>query len=206
MATIEDKLKLFTKIVFDKVEKEAEDNLSRFNERLEQEYKQQRDAAQRLYLDMVNETRKKAELKKIQIVSKAKVDAQHIILKKKKELLDRTLGDIRQLALEYTKTREYLHFLERCIKDTLIEMEGCKHLIFYFSKRDVDERYRMVSEVISANIDKDTEFSIQPAQDNIIGGCICQDRDGLRRIDNSMASMLEDNRAMIGKTLMENLQ
>lgn len=206
MTTIEGKLKLFTKIVFDKVEKEAQDNLTRFNERLEQEYEQQRAAAEKLYSDMVNGARKKAELKKTQVVSKAKIDAQQIILRKKKELLNKTISDIGSLALEYTNTQEYLGFLERCIKDALIQMEGCKHLIFYFSKRDLDERYEMVSEVISANIGQGIEFSIQATQGNIIGGCICQDKDGLRRIDNSMASMLEDNRAMVGKALMDNLQ
>lgn len=204
MTTIDDKLKLFTKVVFEKVEKDSQQKVmnatSNYDRFLEQEKRNILMESE----NMIKQMKRKAESKKEQIISKANIDRQHALLKKRKELFDRTVEDIKDMAERYTLQPEYIGFLEKCIKNCLLRINA-PDVVMMFIPKDIERHGDKIKSMIDKYKMPDMNVSVMPADGKILGGCICEDMDRTIRVNCSMLSIIDDNRAVIGKMLVDNI-
>ena len=203
MTSVDDKLKLFTKIVFEKVEKDSEEEIKKVTQESGEKLESEKQKLLKEAEDTIKQT-KKAENKKQQIISKANMDRQHEILKKKKEVYDRTVQDIKGLAREYTDSTEYVNYLENTIKLGLGKIES-QNINAYFMRRDIEKYNNNINEYINKHKKDNANISILESKEDFIGGSVFVDSDETIRVDCSMNSVIEDSRGLIGKTLMDNL-
>jgi V/A-type H+-transporting ATPase subunit E len=204
MTSVDDKLKLFTKIVFEKVEKDSEEEIKKVTQESGEKLESEKQKLLKEAEDTIKQTKKKAENKKQQIISKANMDRQHEILKKKKEVYDRTVQDIKGLAREYTDSTEYVNYLENTIKLGLGKIES-QNINAYFMRRDIEKYNNNINEYINKHKKDNANISILESKEDFIGGSVFVDSDETIRVDCSMNSVIEDSRGLIGKTLMDNL-
>lgn len=204
MTTVDDKLKLFAKIIFEKIEKDSEYKTSELEKTYNEFLENERQNLLKQSEIMVNQTRKKAESKRDQIISKANIDKQHILLRKRKELFDRTVNDVRRLGLEFTKQPEYMDFLKKLIHNGLLGLDFDEVLI-YFKPDDHKAYGDRMNEFIEQVKKPQMKVSILETEKDILGGCILENMDQTMRIDCSISSLIEDNKKLIGKILIDNL-
>jgi V/A-type H+-transporting ATPase subunit E len=205
VTTIDDKLKVFAKIVFEKVEKDSEQKIADFTKEHEKLIENEKENVLRQSESMVRQMKRKAEAKRNQIISKANIDGQHVLLKKRKEILDRTIENIKRLAEEFTGKTGYLCYLERCISGVLSNIDS-DDVIIFLKPHDVESYSGAVREYIEKYKRPDMKVCIGETEKDILGGCICEDGEKTMRIDCTMAYMIESNRELIGRVLMDNLQ
>lgn len=205
MTTVEDKLRLFAKIVFEKVEKDSEQKVMDFTHSHEKEVEEEKKNILKQSENHIKQARKKAETRKSQIISKATIDMQHTLLKKRKEIFDRMVADIKRLAEAFAAQPDYISFLEKCIEGSLSQID-CKDAVLYFKPQDIDRHSEEIKELILKHKKDDMEVCVDKTDKDIIGGCVCEDRDKTIRIDCSILSLIDENKSLIGKTLMDNLQ
>jgi Archaeal/vacuolar-type H+-ATPase subunit E len=205
MAAIDEKLKLFSRIVLEKVQKDSEQKVIAFTGEYDRRIEIEKQNILKESETTINQAKKKAEQKRNQIISKVNIDGQYELLKTRKNIFDQVMEDIRKMAEDYTSEPEYLVYLEKSIANGLSKFDGDEVVIFLKSG-DI-ERYsgqinRFVNKYKKAGMQVAVEATVKP----ILGGCILEDRQRKMRIDCSMASAIEENRMLIGKELNDNLQ
>ena len=205
VTTIDDKLELFAKIVFEKTEKDSEQKIAEFTKVHDDLLEKEKQNIIKQTEILVSQMRKKAEFKRNQIISKANIEKQHMVLKKRKELFDRTVNDIRKIGLDFAKQPNYLNFLEKSINNGLSQMEA-QEVAAYFKNDDINNLGDRIIEFIEKYKKPYMKIAVIKTDRDILGGCIFEDIDKTLRIDCSIASLIDDNKKLIGKILMDNLQ
>jgi len=203
--TVESKLKSFSENIIKRVQEDSEKRLREFsiknNELLEKEKEQVLKEAEAI----IERMKTKAQSEKQQIISKAYIEKEYAILQKKKEIFQRVIKDIKNMAEEFTLRPEYVDFLESCIDNGLSQIKG-KEANIFFKPQDI-ERYREnICSFINKKYDSIINTHILPTDEDIIGGCIVQNSENTIRIDCSITSLIIDNQEFIGRTLMDGLQ
>lgn len=205
MATVEGKLKLFARVVFEKVQKDSDEKVIRFTTEYDKYLTEEKEKILKESQAMVEQARKKAEAKKYEIIAKANTGAQHELLKKRKEIFDQVVDDLRNMAENYTSRPEYAGYLEKCIRDGLSRL-NTKDVVIYLKPRDISNFGNKINEIINKYKAADTVVSVKETSSDILGGCVLENGEGTMRVDSTMASVLEENRGLIGRELLDNLQ
>ncbi|MBE6069158.1 MAG: hypothetical protein E7211_15900 [Clostridium lundense] len=201
MTTIEDKLKLFTKIVFNEIDeqfkKQEEKASSEINEIILKENEKLRNYREKTIKDI----EKKITAKQRENVSKVKMDTQRKLLNIKEEIITETIEEVKKGIREYSSTEEYRNYLLSEIKD-LKNHEIPESFILYLSEKDI-EKYKGDIEEELQNISQ--SFNIKPSKTSIIGGFILEDEDKKFRIDNSLIYKIYKLKEVVGTKVMDEL-
>jgi len=205
MTTIEDKLNLFSRLVFERIEKQSEDQRKQAEEEIALFKEAELKRVEEITRQIIAEQEKKAEAKSIQIISQASLMARQALLARKRELLNETVAGLTKAAEKFTEAPEYKGFLENSIAKAVRQLDGEQQLLFYFTARDISANERFIRDVIVKSLRQTAVYTVHAADNGIIGGCICVNGQGTRRVDCTLASRLADRRDMIGQMVMERL-
>jgi V/A-type H+-transporting ATPase subunit E len=199
MVTIDDKLKLFSKIVFDKIDEEIKGDLKAFEKEKEEILKKEKEKIDKDKKKTINVIEKRSEIKAKEIVSKAQVQSQKEILNLKEKMINDLLEELKSKLKEYSQTEEYKSYLYKGI-DSAVKKYNEREFIIYLSKNDYD-RYK--DELINRLNDS---VQIKESKDDIIGGFILQDKDMKFRVDNTLLNNIYHEREKIGIMVTEALK
>lgn len=202
MTTIDDKLKLFTKIVIDKVQQESENKIIYFTEESDKVLLEEKHKIEEQAGIIIKQSKKKAEAKKSQIISKANMERQHTILKKKQQIFDTVISELKNRALAFTDEKEYYNYLNDSIRKAIYKI-NTSNINIYIKKKDID---RFLEQIKSSLASLELQYNIKEASDDILGGCIIENQSKTIRVDASMLSIIEENKELIGRELVDNLQ
>lgn len=197
MITIEEKLKLFTKIVYDKVEKENQRAIDNFNSEYGNVIEQKKQEFIREVEEKTLQSQKNVEKEKLHILSRARIEEKRIILGKRMEIFEEAIQDMINYAVKYTETDEYRDMFLKEFKGAAMEMDRCSRLDIYLTQRDKD---RLMDEVLNILGDKTVEFHID---DEIAGGFVMLDVEGSIKLDMSLLGRIQNSRDYIGERLFE---
>lgn len=201
MTTIEDKLKLFTKIVFNEIDekfkKQEEKNESEINEFLLKENKKIQNYKEKT----IKNIEKKAATKQREKISKVKMDTQRKLLNIKEEIITETIEEVKKRLIEYSTTKEYKNYLLNEIKN-LKNHEVPEKFVLYLSEEDIN-KYKEEIEKELYSISK--SFNIKPSKVPIIGGFILEDEEKKFRIDNSLIYKIDELKEVVGTKVMDEL-
>jgi vacuolar-type H+-ATPase subunit E/Vma4 len=177
MITIEEKMKLFTKIVYDKVEKYNQSEVANFNSEygnmIEERKSEFIKEAERIYALGTKDIQKE----KLQILSKARVEEKKIILNIRKIIFEEMLNALRSYAEEFVKTDEYKSIFISDLAKVLTEMKSSNEIELVITQIDSD----IFSSEIH-NLLKKRRVKLK-YDDEITGGFIAIDRINNVRID-----------------------
>ena len=203
MTTIDEKINLFASVVFDKAGKQAEEKMKQVKRHIEEQYSAEEKRIRDLARQMVEERAKKADAGSIQIVSKARMEARQNLLRKKEEMLDQIMIGLKKRAVQFVRTQGYEDFLRRAIRQVLDGLQGDQQLLLYFTTEDLIRHEDLIRSTIVANLQPNAVYTLHEAAGDIMGGCVCCNGRQTRKVDFTMASLLADNRELIGRIVMD---
>lgn len=202
MTTIEDKLKMFSKVVYDRIQEEKQKDFERF----EGERKTAIDALKRELEEkkssVLYEVKRKADLKANEVVSSEKIQSHQAVMELKQQLIKKTIDEIRNRLIIFSKSDEYRSFLLRETQSTLSKLEDGEYTILLKSE-DASKYGSIVLE--EAKKFNRINISINETTDDIIGGLLVKSTSGKFRINNSIAVRLDDFKGKIGLMVAERL-
>lgn len=200
MTTIEDKIKLFSKIVYDKIQKEEQGEIDKFIKEKEIAIKDEKIKIQNEEEKIIKEIEKKAELKANEIIAKEKLIKQQELINLKESIIKNIMTEIKNQLAEYTKTQQYFDYLKKEILNILNTLQPGEYNLF-LTERDADKYKDSLNEVLTNH----NEFNvlIKISSVDLIGGFIIENSNGKLRIDNSLLEKLEENKESVGVKVME---
>lgn len=200
MTTIEDKISLFSKIIYDKVNEEKEGRLEAFDSEAQKKLSSEREKIEELTRSLQIEVSKKSNIKANIIISKEKNNKQREILLLKDKLVKDALEQVRQRLVEYISLPEYKDYFKNALKKTFEKIEKGNYYLIVLS-RD----YARFQEDIKAITDEypNRNVEIILSEEDFIGGLMVKDLEGKFKIDNSINSKLQESIELIGVKVME---
>jgi len=202
MTTIEDKISLFSKIIYDKVNKEKQERLEAFNIEAEKRVNMEKEKIDELRQNLKKEVAKKSNIKANRIVAKERLNKQRELLSLKDKLIYEALEDVRKKLIEFVSLTEYeSHFLTMIQNSIKGINKGNYYLIIL--KRDYEKFQTEITNILNEYVDGKIEIKI--SEDDFIGGHILKDVEGKFKIDNSIYSKLQESKEIIGIRVMEML-
>ena len=202
MTTIEDKINLFSKIIYDKVNEEKKQRLDAFNLDAEKKITAKKEKLEDLKQNLQKEAKKKSNIKSNALVAKEKLNRQREVLSLKDNLIKDALESVRERLVEFTSTLQYKDYFISNIQNTLKGVDKGSYYIVVL-KKDYEKFQTEIGVILSKCIDYNIEIKI--SGDDFIGGHVLKDHDGKFRIDNSIYSALQASKEIIGVRVMEML-
>ncbi|MGH4051008.1 MAG: V-type ATP synthase subunit E [Clostridium sp.] len=202
MTTIEDKINLFSKIIYDKVNEEKKQRLDAFNLDAKKKITFEKTRLDDLKKSLQKEAKKKSNIKSNAIVAKENLNKQREVLALKDNLIKDALESVRERLVKFTSTIEYKEYFISSIEKTLKAVDKGSYYIEVL-KKDYDKFKSEMEVILRGCIDYNIEIKI--LDDDFIGGHVLKDHEGKFRIDSSIYSALQANKEKIGVRVMEML-
>jgi len=203
MTTIEDKISLFSKIIYDKVNEEKQGRLATFATESEKRINAEKQKIDELRQSLQKDVSKKSNIKANGIVAKERLKKQREILILKEKLINETLENVRQKLIEFVSLAEYKPYFISILEKTLVEIEAGDYYLIVL-KGDY-EKFKNEIEVMRSNNINNRNVEIKISEGDFIGGIVLKDIEGKFKIDNSLSSKLEECKEIIGVRVMEML-
>jgi V/A-type H+-transporting ATPase subunit E len=200
MTTIEDKISLFSKIIYDKVNEEKEEKLGIFSIEAQKKLDMEREKIEELMRSLQIDVLKKSNIKANVIVAKERVSKQREVLLLKDKLVKDALEDVRHKLVEFVSFLEYKPYFISALKRTFEGLDSGNYYLIVL-KRDY-ERFKDDIEVIRDEYPQ-RNVEILFSEVDFIGGLMLKDFEGMFKIDNSINSKLQDCKEIIGVRVME---
>ncbi|MCJ7688017.1 MAG: V-type ATP synthase subunit E [Clostridiaceae bacterium] len=202
MTTIEDKISLFSKIIYDKVNEEKNEKLEALNKEIEKKLDLEKEKIEGLRRNLKIEVTKKSNSKANSIVAKERLNKQREILFLKDKLIQGTLENVREKLIQFVDLPEYKLYFISALNKTLKEIDKGNYYVIVL-KKDSEKFQGDIEAVLSEYHNLNIEIVISDV--DFIGGVVVKDFEGKFKIDNSIESKLEDSKELIGVRVMEML-
>jgi V/A-type H+-transporting ATPase subunit E len=200
MTTIEDKISLFSKIIYDKVNEEKEDRLEDFAKEAQKKINIEREKLEELMRNLQIEVSKKSNIKANTIVAKERLIKQREVLFLKEKLVNDALEDVHGKLVEFVSLPEYKPYFINALKRTFDGIDKGDYYLIVL-KRDY-ERFKVdIDAVGDEYLERNVEVIISEV--DFIGGLMLKDFEGKFKIDNSIYSKLQESKEIIGVRVME---
>ncbi|WP_286905323.1 V-type ATP synthase subunit E [Clostridium sp. UBA1652] len=202
MTTIEDKINLFSKVIYDKVNDEKEEKLKAFDAKALEKITLEKKKIDELRKAIKISLDKKYNIKANEIIAKEKLNKQKAILAIKEELINNTLSEVKARLLYFISSKEYKNYFISLLVSIFDELEEGKYNLIV-----LDRDYKRFEEDIKSAINKYShiDIKVETSNEEFIGGVILKDEKETFKIDNSLYYKLEECKEFIGIKVMEKL-
>ncbi|OPL09089.1 MAG: hypothetical protein AVO33_07535 [delta proteobacterium ML8_F1] len=196
MITLDHKMKLFSRVVLEKLKNEHTENLREIAAGQEEAMTKKQAEIHAQGEVLRNSMKARAEEEKKKILSMAKAEARHRKLLKKEALFNDFLQALVVRLEDFAGTPEYRMWLQRACQGQRAYFKGQEGRVA-LKCREEDR------EVIEKTLGlKNVSFDFP---ENFIGGFVIIDESRGVRIDESLRTLLEESRPMIGALIGEYL-
>jgi len=202
VTTIEDKISLFSKIIYDKVNEEKEERLEALSYEAEKKINAEKERIDELRRNLQREVSRKSNIKANEIVAKEKLNKQREILALKDKLIKDTVEGIKEKLSEFVCSEEYKSYFVNNLKNTLKGVDKGSYYVIVL-KRDYEKFQSIIEAMLSEHCQGNVEIRI--SEEDFIGGIILKDFEGKFKIDNTIYSALQESKEIIGVRVMEML-
>ncbi|MEG0013288.1 MAG: V-type ATP synthase subunit E family protein [Cellulosilyticaceae bacterium] len=206
MVTIEQKLSLFSKLL----QQDIKDEISGKLALIEEEYKQKQiehneivDKEARL---MVDRAIKKAELKRTEMVSKAKMQAKKQAMTSKDKCVNLCMIQLKEHINKFIKSDAYEAYLLKVIDNIRNLGEIKNQIIIHMTKEDIQRYKEQVSSYLESLEIESSKVVIEACETPILGGVIVEIPSENIRMDLSIMTMLEDSKSYIVEQVFEAIE
>lgn len=206
MVTIEEKLRLFSKLVYQDIIYESEEKIKEIeakNNILVEEYKKELEEKAKKVIQNMD---LKIEQKKNEMISKANMEAKQKLLSKKQELLELLIEEQKSKAKAFVNTREYDLYFKNNFEEILNELKAFKGIRIEVLPQDREKFHTFIEKSMEDRGISTDKICYVEGNKTMIGGMIVSNEEGSIRYDASIASLLEDKRPFIMKRMYEELE
>lgn len=202
MATIEDKIKLFSKIVNERIHDEKQKDFDKFEAEKNEIINKKKQALEEKRQEILHDVSKKVQLKYNEAISKEKMENQSAVLELKKKFIENSISEVKSKLIEFRNSKEYGDFLISITRKTLKNIEAGDYIIL-ISEEDMNNYGELLQKELE-NFNY-SNFTIEKTDEDIIGGIIVQSRSGKYRINASFALKLEECGEIAGVKISEKI-
>lgn len=206
MVTIEEKLKVFERLVVGKARQEFRQRLDEIgdeNRRIMEAHRARVDATSR---EIIEKFISKARLDGNKMVSRALQQKKKRVLEKKQQLADRLFQNVKEKAEAFTGRPAYCDFFGRCLSEAVAAMRGEDGIVLRATGKDIRRFERDILMECERNGFSRERVRISDSGEDMIGGVVAVNHKGTMRVDCSIAALLEDRKNLIGKKLYDGLK
>ncbi|WP_105615563.1 V-type ATP synthase subunit E [Vallitalea okinawensis] len=184
MGSINNKLDKFSNTIYTKATHEKEDIIKKAEKNRANALKEKElDCLETAYLNIQHSIRSIDQQKK-EMVSKALMEQKKSLLNRREEIIEEVFSLVKKKLREYTLTEEYKDYLFKTIDANVKQIgEGNIHIII--SKND--EKYLQELKERFGH-----EVILYDGYDDIIGGCIVENVDNRRYINDTLLESLQE--------------
>lgn len=201
--TVEGKLELFKKVLFEHIEEEWSGKRNKFQETMEQKLNEKKKEYEKQIKAIKEDGESRAESRRKSVLSKVQGDADYEIMKKKEELFKELTENLINWSREFIKGDKYKAFLQKNIEHSLNVMEG-NNLLLSFTDRDISELGSFIREQMNM-FGGQRKIELTTGSGDIIGGFTIEDRDSGIMADFSIKTLIDEGKEFMGKLLYEKL-
>jgi V/A-type H+/Na+-transporting ATPase subunit E len=199
--TIEDKIELFSKVIYGSIEEES----SKKRERLADAHKKELDEIckeiEERKVEIVEAAIAKAEREKVKLIAKANNQHQHILLDKNQQAIQKVMERLQEFARAFTETQDYKGYMKRNIESIIMTLDKSKQITFYCMEKDLQLVGQILEELIDAN--NQIKYEIKKTTYNIIGGIIAEDMVNLMQLDLTLKTLLDEYKDPVGAAITD---
>lgn len=194
MVTIEQKLTLFSKLLNQDIKEETNKQFSELEKEYEKRIAEDKFEVDKEATEIIEQARRRAELKRVELISKGKLSSKKQMMLIKEELIARFMDTLEEKVRGFVGTEEYRAYLEKLIGELVNLSKQNNHLDVYLTEIDYKQNQNFISKAFE-NIGIDTsllEFKV--TSEDILGGMIINDPVLSTRIDESIRAVINDKK------------
>lgn len=200
MTTIEDKIRLFSKIIYDKIKEEKQVEFDSFEEERAVKLAELKVELEAKQSEEIQEAIKRAKIKAVEKISREKIKFQQKELALREDMMRQVMEELKDYINCYTETDEYYQVLLKGIRRTLEELNENQYTL-YLTKKDISKVEKSIDEYCKAlNIN----ITVKETESTALGGFMLEDNGRKFRIDYSLRSKLNEQKNYIGLRISEN--
>ena len=192
MVTIEQKLTLFSKLLNQDIKEEMDEKFAQLEKEFEKKIAENKFAVDKEATEIVEQARRRAETKKVELISRGHLSSKKETMQVKREVTERFFKALEEKVMNFTKTPKYLSYLLETISELKELAESKNSLVIYLSQNDYDNHQQDIEKALNAIGIVSERLSFEVAETPILGGLIVVDCISNTRIDASMLQVIED--------------
>lgn len=204
MVTIEEKIKLFYKLLNQSMNKNLADSLKELEDSYEVKLKKSKDDTDKEAKEIEEKALGRAEVKRAESISKSKVIIKKDIMALKEKYYYTFMDKFKGALEEFVNSDEYQAYLSKIMSKLSDEIKssGNSDAVVYITDNDKEKYGGFIKNELSKNGGK----VIFKTSEDIMGGFIAEFPEKNIKIDMSVDSVLEDNKTYIMQTIFEALE
>lgn len=198
--TIEDKIELFSKMIFGNIEAQSSDKRQSLQEKYQLELMKLEQDIHAKKQELINSAEVKAERERTRLLAQVKTQEQRRSIETKQKLINRIMTILYGYAAKLGTTEDYKAILGKDI-DNVIEGFGNSRLIHFYVLPNEIEMFKQVLQEKISRFDPEFKYVIEAAPLNILGGLIAKDKEHLLEIDLTLKTLVEEHRDTVGAAI-----
>ena len=203
MVTIEQKLSLFSKLLQQDIKAEIGNKIESMEKEYAEIMSEHKRKVDREADDITERARKKGEIKRLEILSKAKMQTKKQSMLTKEKYIGVFIDHLKEKVVAFKGTPEYKNYLKHVVSKLDNLQSYDTEFVVYMTEEDKQMYGEFVLEEIAASgISKD-RLSLAVKDESMIGGIILDSPVKSLRIDLSISVLLEDHRDEIVEALFQ---
>lgn len=192
MVTIEQKLSLFSKLLNQDIKDEESKKFYKLDKEYEKRLAESKFHTDREANDIIEQARKKAELKKVELISRGKMSSKKELMQIKEKLIRQFILHLKEKVSAFTHEPEYRIYLQKLIQD-LKGLEGYKNnLIVYVTPFDFEKNQDFIKENLVKIGLSASQISFEVGKETLLGGFIIKDAVLSMQVDESIGTLIEE--------------
>jgi len=205
MITIEDKIKLFYKLLNQSMDIHMAEDLKELEATYEVKVEKSKNNVDKEAKDIEERASKRAEIKRAESISKSKVIIKKDIMALKEKYYYIFMDKFRNTLKEFIASNEYKSYLSKIISRLSEDIKSYANndIVVYVTNRDKEKYGDFIKDEISKNNSGNIIFK---TTEDIMGGVIVEITEKNIKLDRSVDVILEDNKTYIMQTIFETLE
>lgn len=197
MVTIEQKLTLFSKLLNQDIKKEMDEKFAQLEKEYEKRVAESKYATDKEATEIVDQARKRAEIKKVEWMSRGKIASKREMLQVKEEIISRFIKALEEKVTLFTKTPEYLKYLQQLISQLEEFKQYPNPVVIYLTQQDYENHRLLIEQEFVKLGMKESQLSFEVASKPILGGMIIVDKVDHTRMNMTMLETIEEAKEQI---------
>ena len=192
MVTIEQKLTLFSKLLNQGIKEEMDEKFAQLEKEYEKRMAESKFQTDRESNESIEKARKRAEIWKVERVSKERLDSKKEMMQVKEEIISKFMNALERKILAFTETETYLNYLKQLIQNISSAEYGKGSLQIELTKTDYEKNQKWISKILEEQGISKKQMHFEVTKENILGGMIINNPDENTRMDLSISAILEE--------------
>ena len=206
IVTIEQKLTLFSKLLHQDIKEEIEKKMLELDKEYEKKIIVSKEKVDKEAEAIVENAIKRAETKKIELISKGKMSGKRQGMLAKEKYIDTFIEHLKERVKAFEDTEAYKTYLNHYLMQFADLKDYQNKLVVYMTQNDYNHHKKFIKEkLVSLGLDKE-KLVFEVADDSILGGIIIEDPELNMRIDTSIATFIQESKCHIIETIFEAIE